>query len=359
MKEKSQDSSSPLSPEVAQELLRSLLHKEGNWVQWGQACQKLQAAGYTSSTIFEKTGFQASQQNLIVVAAAVYESLVKAGASEELLSYFRGPRSDVLYEFRILNHEQRLAAALLAQSKKLDVDAAKEVARAVREFSRLSQFPAGFSQQAGDAVAYQYWKRARQKKDLQERARLIAAGLKFAQSQTARAKIEQLLSDFTVAPTLTAPLLPIYRLELEEELPRIIPVAGTLPLTVKELEAVTSLEAGEPFRMVKVSEGSALVPVPGWQVILQAEDPVGVFCQSDRLPKPLPGKSEEVLLVIDRRSRQWNVNSYFAVEQEEQLTFEWFEESPDIPLLGQVILVLRPKRILDENALTQPWQMDD
>lgn len=77
------------------------------------------------------------------------------------------------------------------------------------------------------------------------------------------------------------------------------------------------------------------------------------------MPKPLPGKSEEVLLVIDRRSRQWNVNSYFAVEQEEQLTFEWFEESPDIPLLGQVILVLRPKRILDENALTQPWQMDD
>jgi hypothetical protein len=27
--------------------------------------------------------------------------------------------------------------------------------------------------------------------------------------------------------------------------------------------------------------------------------------------------------------------------------------------LGQVILVLRPKSIFDENNLTQPWQMDD
>ncbi len=359
MTEKPQESSSELSRDAAEELFRSLLHKEGNWVEWGLACQKLQKAGYSSEIIFEKTGFQSVQQNTIVVAAAVYQSLVTAGASEELLKYCEGPRSDILYELRILNREERLAAALLAQSKKLDADGAKEIARAVKEFSKLSQLPSGFSAHPGDAVAYQCWKRARQKKDLHDRSRSIARGLKFAHSQTAREKIEQLLSDFTVIPTRTAPLIPIHRLELEEELPRIIPVAGSLPLTRKDLETLPSLEAEEPFRAIKVSENIIAVPVPGWQVILQAKDPVGIFCQSDKLPKPLPGKTETVLVVVDRQQCEWNVNSYFLVEQEENLQFQWFEEAPNSELLAQVILVLRPKKILDENAIVQPWQMDD
>ena len=359
MTEQPQDTSAQISEEAAAQLMRSLLHKEGNWVEWGQACQKLQKAGYSAQTIFEKTGFQGSQQNLVIVAAQVYESIAKAGASEAVLSYFSGPRSDVLYEFRILNLQQRTPAAELACLKKLDVDGAREVAKALKEFSRLSQLPTGFSQHPGDAVAYQCWKRARQKKDLQERSRFIAQGLKFAHSQTAREAIEKLLSDFTVVPSRSAPLMPVYRLELEEELPRIIPVAGSLPLTKKELEAISPVEEQEPFRVVEFSGSGALVPIPGWQVVLKAEDPVAIFCQSDQLPKPLPGKSELVLVAVDRHSREWDVNNYFLVEQEGHLAFQWFEESPDMPLLGQLILVLRPKKILDENNIIEPWQMDD
>ena len=350
------ESESSLSKETEQ-LVRSLLHKEGTWVDWGKACQKLQQAGYTSQQIFEETGFQARQQNLIIVAAQVYESLIMAGATEALLNYVQGPRSDVLYEFRILNQQQRLAAAQLAHEKGLDVDEAREVAKAYQEFSRRSQLPEGFSNHPGDAVAYQCWKRARQKKDLQERSRLIAKGLKFAHSPTARESIERLLSDFTVVPSRTAPLLPVYRLEQEEEMPRIVPVAGSLPLSKQEVEAVSPVESQEPFRQVNAGS-SPLVPLPGWPALLKAQDPVAIFCQSDQLPKTLSGQPETVLVVVDRHSKEWNLSSYFLIE-DEQLAFRWFEESPTKPLLGQVILVLRPKKILDESNITQPWQMDD
>lgn len=164
MEEKAQDTSSHLSKEAAQELMRSLLHKEGTWVDWGRACQQLQKSGYDTQTIFEATGLQTIQQNLVIIAAQVYDSLVKAAVSEDTLAYYQGPKSDILYELRILTQEQRASAAELAKEKKLEFDATKEVAKAIQEFSRFAQTPAGFTNDPGDAVAYQYWKRAKQKK---------------------------------------------------------------------------------------------------------------------------------------------------------------------------------------------------
>lgn len=191
------------------------------------------------------------------------------------------------------------------------------------------------------------------------RSRLIAQGLKFAQSPSAREAIEKLLSDFTVVPSRTAPLMPVYRLEVEEELPRIIPLAGSLPLKKIAFEQITALAVQEPFRAVQISGNVTVVPVPGWQVMLKAIDPIGIFCLSDRLPKSLGDKPEQVLVVVDRQVRDWDVNAYFLIEQEGQLELRWFEEPPELQLLGQVILILRPKKILDENNLIEPWQMDD
>ena len=353
------ESHAELSAEEAQELMRSLLHKEGSWVDWGKVCQQLQKAGYTTQKIFEETGFQGSHQNLVIVAAQVYKSIAQGDLPEEILTYFQGPRSDVLYEFRILNQSQRVAAAQLAYDKKLDVDGAHQVARAIQDFAYLSQLPAGFSNHPGDAVAYFCWKSARRKKDLQERSRFIAQGLKFAHSQTARESIEKLLSDFTVVPTRTAPLLPIYRLESDNELPCIIPLAGSLPLSRQDIEAVVPVKVEEPFGNIQVNNGGAFVPVPGWQAILKAVDPVGLFCSSDRLPTSISGKVEQLLVIVDRANQQWDLNSYFLIESEEKLAIRWSEESPSGTIIGQVVLIMRPKKILDENNITEPWQMDD
>ncbi|WP_013323506.1 RuBisCO accumulation factor 1 [Gloeothece verrucosa] len=359
MNEKPEETSTNLKEEEAAELLRSLLHKQGNWVDWGKACYALQKAGYSSQTIFEQTGFQGSQQNLIIVASQVYESLLNEEVSAETLTYYQGPRSDILYEFRILNQQQRASVAELAREKKLDLDESRELAKAVQTYDRFPQLPAGFEKHPGDAMAYQCWKAARQKKDLQARSRLIAKGLKFAYSSGAREALEKLLLDFTVVSTRTAPLMPVYRLEQETELARIIPLVGVLPLTVEALAALTPIVAEGPFQIVRLDHQATMVPIPGWQVILKAQEPVAILCSSEQLPKPLPGKAEEVLVVVERNLIEWDVNNYYLIEQEGNLVFQWFEEDPNIPLLGQVILVMKPKKIFDENNLLEPWQMDD
>lgn len=347
-------------PEInAEELLQSLRRKEGTWVEWGKSCASLQKAGYSPQAIFEETGFEPIQQNQITVAAQVYTTLVNTNASSEVLTHFERKGSDILYELRVLTQPERVAAAELVVAKKLDAEGAHEVTKAIKDFSRLKNLPEGFTSDSGDAVAYQCWKLAKAKEDLQERSRLIARGLTFAHSETARQKIEQLLTNFTVAKARPTPIMPIYRMESEEELPRVLPVVGKMPLTQADLQAIPLIEEIEPFRLVKFSGEGVWVPVPGWQVVLNAEDPVVILSDSDRLPTPLPGLPEEVLVVVDRSQRQWDTNSYFVVELAGQLEFQWFEEAPDLPLLGRILVMMRPKRIFDEEGTKDLWQIDE
>ncbi len=345
------------------EVLRSLRQKQGTWVEWGQSCQLLQKAGYNSQAIFEETGFEPVHQNQLIVAAQVYTSMVSGGADADVLNHFQQRGSDILYEFRILTQVDRIAAAALVIAKKLDTDDAHELARATKDFSRLSVCPDGFTNNPGDAVAYYCWKSARQQSDMQSRSRLIAKGLKFAYSEDARQQIERLLVDFSVVPQRPAPTLPVYRLESAQDLSRVLPVVGQLPLAADELRAVPLVDEVGPFRMVQFSGTGAWVAVPGWQVILAAEDPVTVMCQTTDLPtagaKTLAGQVEEVLVVIDRAQRDWDAGAYFAIAHDGQLAFQWFETAPDCPLLGRLLLVIRPKRILDEDLTKDSWQIDE
>lgn len=351
--------SDPTSQEEIETLLRKLRQKQDNWVEWGRACAKLQKAGLSQQTIFEATGFEPIQQNQIIVGSQVYASLEKEGAAEAVRMHYANRGSDILYEFRLLTQPERSAAAELILSHKLNVDDAHEVARAIKDFSRFRTLPEGFSAHPGDAVAYQCLRLVRQHTDLQERSRLIAKGLKFAHTQTARQQIEQLLLDFTVVPKRSAPILPFYRLESEEELPRLVPVVGQMPLTAADIQAVPVVAETEPFRMVKFAGEQAWVPLPGWQIVLRAQDPVAILCNSDRLPNLSDSTPQPVLVIVDRSQQKWDENSYFVVEQSNQIEFLWFETETDMQILGKVIVVVRPKKILDEEVNKDSWQIDE
>lgn len=348
-----------LTEEESQQLLQKLRQKQGDWVEWGEQIAKLQKSGYAPQAIFEATGFEPIQQNQVIVGAQVYHSILKADVSEDVRSHYRQRGSDILYELRMLTQEERVSAAELTHHHRLDMDAAREIARAIKDFSRLPKLPAGFSQHPGDAVAYRCWKLARQKSDLQERSRLIAKGLKFAQSDTARKQIEQLLTDFTVVPNKPAPHLPLYRPESEAELPRIVPVVGELPLSPSQLQAVPSFVGEGSFGFVKSTGDGTLVALPGWQVILNAQDPVVIICNSEQLPTDTQSSPESVLVVIDRAQTQWDANSYFAYDNCAQVDFQWFETQPEPPILGRIVVVIRPKKILDEEVTKDSWQIDE
>ncbi len=344
----------------ADALLLMLRRKTETWVEWGQACQALQKAGYSPQQIFEETGFEPIQQNQVIVAAQVYANLISGHAADTVQDYFRHRHSDILYEFRILNQAGRVQAATLAAERQLDADEAHEIAKAVKDFSRVTAPPPEFSEQAGDAVAYQCWRLARQQDDLQARSRLIARGLQFASSASARQALEALLTDFAVVKARPQPSLPLYRPTTAEELTRLIPVAGQLPLSAADLKAVPLLEEIEPFRLVQFAGGAgAWVPIPGWQVIRSAEDPVGLLGRSDQLPVAVPGPPEAVLILIDRAQRQWEANSYFVVEKTGELALQWFEEAPAQPLLGKLLLVVRSHKMLDETLSLDLWQIEE
>jgi len=58
----------------------------------------------------------------------------------------------------------------------------------------------------------------------------------------------------------------------------------------------------------------------------------GFLCDSDRLPNHQ--HPEPVLVVVDRSEQQWDVNSYFVVDQSGQLEFQWFETATEVSLEG-------------------------
>lgn len=165
--------------------------------------------------------------------------------------------------------------------------------------------------------------------------------------------------DFRVVHSKSAPLLPVYRLEDEEQISRIVPVVGSLPLNRTTIENTPSLTATEPFKIVETSVLGCLVSLPGWPVVLKAVNPVTFLATSEQLPRSISSKSETVLVMVDRGIREWEESSYFLADRDGQLEILWFEESPDLDLLGKILIILRPSNILDEDNLTQPWQMDD
>ncbi|OUC11874.1 MAG: hypothetical protein B0A82_25535 [Alkalinema sp. CACIAM 70d] len=357
----SPDQTSPdQTPIDAEALLTAMRRKQGTWVEWAEACQTLQKAGQTDQAIFEATGFEPIQQNQIIVAMQVYKSIVQVGINDATKTHFGQRASDVLYEFRILAPSDRAAAAEFACDRKIDMDEAREIAKAMKDFTRLSQPPAEFTSHPGDIMAYFAWRAAKQKTDLQARSLLIAKGLKYAHSATARRQVEGLLTDFSASPAKAAPRMPVYRLETDEELPSVLPVVGEMPLTLADLQAVPLYETEEPFGIVKFSGTGAYVPVPGWQVIRTASDPLVLLAMSDQLPTRLPGNVEQVLVVVDRAQRSWDADSYFVVANEaNELEIQWFEEAPAGSLLGRVILVMRPKKILDESYTQELWQFEE
>lgn len=342
------------------QIIHQLRRKEGTWVSWGQSCQALQKAKMSTQEIFEATGFEPIQQNQLVVASQVFASMEAGGVSEAAKAHYQTRGSDSLYEFRIISQEQRAAAADFAFANGLDSEQVKEVVKALRDFYYSEAPPPGFEKTMGDGAAYYYWRLARQQSDLQTRSKLIAQALRFATSDSARSKAEKLLIDFTVVSSKEAPRLPIFRLENEADSPVIMPVAGQMPITTEEYNQVPGASPEEPFGMVRFSGTGAWVPVPGWHVILTAEDPIALLAKYSQLPNPPEGiANEDILIVVDKAKREWDEFSYFMVDAGGQLEISWFDEKPNTKLLGGVVLIMRPKKIFDQAYTQELWQLDE
>ncbi len=348
-------------PADTEALILQLRRKQGSWVDWATACQTLQKAGMSPQKIFEETGFEPIQQNQIIVAGQVYQSITDGAVSESALEHFTTRGSDSLYELRILSKHDRANAVQFVYDQGLDSEQVRDVAKALKEFSYRSDLPPGFTNHPGDAVAFSYWSLARQTSDLQTRSRLIAQGLRFAHSTAAREAIEKLLTDFAVVKTKPTPRLPLFRIETDTDVPCVVPMVGQWPISAAAFQAVPKMEPEGAFGIVQSSGEQAWVPVPGWQVVLTAQDAIAFLMPFNALPNQSDSTvSETVLVIVDRQQQTWDDSSYFVVADEnDQLTMRWFDTEPGTSLLGRVIVIVRPKKVLDEAYTQELWQIDE
>jgi Rubisco accumulation factor 1 alpha helical domain/Rubisco Assembly chaperone C-terminal domain/Rubisco accumulation factor 1 helix turn helix domain len=336
-------------------LLR-LRRKEGNWVEWGQSCQQLQKSGYTPQQIFEASGFEPIHQNQLTVAAQVYGSMLEIGVQSATEAHYGKVGSDSLYELRVLSKKDRAAVADFLVDRNLNSDGAKEVAKAAKDYADLRRLPEGFTDHPGDAVAYQYWRYASQQNDLMEKTRLVARGLMFAHSNTARQQVEKLLGSLNVNKRAN-PKLPLYRLESDEELPRFLPVAGKLPLTTAAVAEIPPATVVGAFSLVSTT-WNRWVGLPGWQTVTGAIDPIVLFTANHALIQDADA-TEELLMLIDRGIQEWDEFKYLAIDRAGEVVIEWFETAPTEPIIGQLLLVLRPKRMLTTGNRHDLWQSEE
>jgi hypothetical protein len=63
--------------------------------------------------------------------------------------------------------------------------------------------------------------------------------------------------------------------------------------------------------------------------------------------------------VIDLAAIAWSEHGYFFVEAAGELKLNWFPEPPTQAIVGQLVVIVRPKRILDESIITTPWQLEE
>lgn len=350
------DSPAPPIDFDSEAIFLRLRRKEGSWVEWGQSCQALQKNGYDTQQIFEASGFEPIHQNQVIVASQVFGSIMEVGVRPETENHFLRAGSDSLYELRILNKKDRAAVADFLCERNMNADGAKEITKAVKEFADLRQLPPGFTDHPGDAVAYQYWRYAKQQHDLIDKTRLVARGLLFAHTVSARQEVEKLLGTIS-APTKTRPTLPLHRLESDEELPRFVAVAGKLPVTSQVLIDSPTAKVLNIFGVIRPNDGN-WVGLPGWQTVTAAVSPVAILAINKELI-PNAETEEEILLLIDRAVTDWDENKYFAIDRDGQVAVDWFSSAPTEPILGQLVLVLRPKRMLSVSNQDALWQNEE
>ena len=179
----------------------------------------------------------------------------------------------------------------------------------------------------------------------------------FAHSQSARNQIEKLLTELTAPPQRSAPALPVYRMEADEELPRTFPVAGKFPLETSILATVPTVEGLDAFQITHNNWTGGWVSLPGWKVLTSAAEPVGIIAPIDTLPA-LVGQPKESIVVLDRSVTEWDEFNYFAIDRDGLLAIEWFESPPTIPILGKLVLILHPKRPIEVGDTKDLWEIE-
>ncbi|KAE8009924.1 hypothetical protein FH972_006329 [Carpinus fangiana] len=363
--------------------LEILANRLGLWYEYAPLIPSLMREGFNPSSIEESTGISGVEQNRLVVAAQVRDSLLQSSTDPELVSSFDTGGAELLYEIRLLSALQRAAAARYIVEHRFDAQGAQELARAIKDFPRRRGDKGWESfdfNLPGDCLSFMYYRQSREHKNASEqRTAALEQALKVAETEKARSRVLEELEgtsdkkESIEGDTDNVVRVPVVRLRLGE-----VAEASSvfvLPVCRAEESEREVLEAPREYR----SEGEfgVVVAEKGWErwVVLPAWEPLiglgkGGVVVAFRDAKALPWKAnrwyrEEAILVVADRGRKAVAadDSFYLVagggdggdlkvERGLALKEMGVEES-----LGTVVLVVRPPREeTDDQLADEDWE---
>ncbi|KAF8722971.1 hypothetical protein HU200_022114 [Digitaria exilis] len=362
------------------EVLRDRL---GQWHEYAPLISALSRDGFTPSSIEEATGITGVEQNCLVVASQVRDSLLTDAAAfpPEMLPHFDshgGP--DLLYELRFLNARQRADAAAHAIEHRLDPKGVRELARSMKDFPRRRGVDEGWEDFDGaspaDCLAFARFRQSREAIDVDDRVAELERAMQVVATEPARKRVEAELErarrkaageevdedgevDISARPGIN-----VVRLKYGE-----VAEASTVLLlpVVRETDGVAAMESAPRRTRSDVDLGIVEVDkawarwavVPGWGPVAEAAEEAVVIELADGRRLPWRTADEEPVLVIANRGQKEVVEEgIYVLEKGGRLVVERGRkliEQGIAAAAAEVVIVVRPPRDEDDMISDDEW----
>uniref|UniRef100_A0A0D9XK58 Rubisco accumulation factor 1 C-terminal domain-containing protein n=1 Tax=Leersia perrieri TaxID=77586 RepID=A0A0D9XK58_9ORYZ len=362
------------------ERLAVLRDRLGLWYEYAPLVSALSREGFTPSSIEEATGISGVEQNRIVVASQVRDSLLSENFPDEMLPYFDsygGP--ELLYELRFLNARQRADAARNAIDRRLEPRGVRELARSMKDFPRR-RGDDGWGEfdrdSPGDCLAFARFRQSREQIDPEDAVAELERAMQVVETDAARARVEvemerarrkaagEEIDDEEASPELARPDVPVVRLmygEVAEAttvllLPVVRETEGVEAMTAAPRRTKTDVDLG----LVEVDKGwTRWAVVPGWGPVAEVAGEVVVIELADGRTLPWRSAEEERVLVVANRGRREVVESgIYVVEKEGRLVVERgrkLAEQGVAEAAAEVLIVVRQPKDEDDMISDDEW----
>ncbi|XP_073020867.1 rubisco accumulation factor 1.1, chloroplastic-like [Primulina eburnea] len=353
-----------------------LSNRLGLWFEYAPLISSLYQEGFISTTLEEITGIPSLEQNRLVVASQVRDSLVQS-CDSDTASFFDTPGNpDILYEIRILNTPQRASSAKFIIKNAFDGKRAGELAKSMKDFPRRyaeKGWESFDGNLPGDCLGFVYFRQAQEHKStsLLELSRAaLEKAFEVSESERAKQRVsvdlegQDEVKGVDGAAVDEMVRVPVVRMSVgevaESSKVAVLPVCKAEGKGIEVEEAPWECGVMGDFGVVEAEKGwNRWVVLPGWEPVAVLKRG-GVAVAFKRAGDALQWRGrrrdeEEEILVVADRSR-WEValdDAFYLVVSggngsgEEGLRVERglkLKEIGVVESLGTVVLIVRPPR---------------
>lgn len=384
---------SPLPPKYknldTNERLEILANRLGLWFEYAPLIPTLIQEGFTPPTIEELTGISGVEQNRLVVAAQVRESLVESQTDPDIVSFFETSGAELLYEIRLLSYSQRAAAVRYVVENNFDAKKTQDLARSMKDKPRRrgdKGWESFDDDLPGDCLGFMYFRLAeehRSASSLELWKSSLEKALEVVESENAKNRVLKELEgkkeggkEDKESVADDGVRVPVVRMRIgevaESSSVLVFPVCRAEEREIEVEEAPWECGGGGDFGIVVAEKGwNRWVVLPGWEPVadLRRGGVAVAFKNATVLPwsaKRLKNTEENILVVADRGRKEIVADDGFYLvlgggngSGEEGLKVERGSALKDMGLkesLGTVVLVVRPPREENDQLSDEDWE---